>query len=85
MSTAAPTSTKRITSAAIHSFPNFSERRFDTPGTHLIRITAAMLTTASRPETDIFPFNHVSTDIKKNDIPRIKITFILLRTYCSFA
>ena len=30
ISTAAPTNTNRITSAAIHSLPNFSDNRFDT-------------------------------------------------------
>ena len=52
ISTAAPTSTNKTTSAAIQSFPNFSESLPETDLGHLIFRTHAMLTTASRPDTD---------------------------------
>ena len=52
ISTAAPTRTNRISSAAIHSFPNFCANREETNALHLTFSTHAMLPTASRPETD---------------------------------
>ena len=51
ISTAAPTSTNNITSAANHSLPNFSDKRDDTAGTHLNLRVHAIATTARSPET----------------------------------
>ena len=39
-----------------------------------------MLITASSPDTDTMPLSQVSTAISRNDRPRIRITFVLLRT-----
>ena len=80
ISTAAPTSTKRIASAAIHSLPNLADRRLVTFSELLILRTHAMLITASSPDTDTMPLSQVSTAISRNDSPRIRITFVLLRT-----
>ena len=80
MSTAAPTSTNRITSAASHSLLNFSESLLDTLGTHRILSTQAMLTTASRPDTETMPLSQLSMDMSRNAMPSTMMTFMLLRT-----
>ena len=54
-----------MTSAASQSLPNFSDRRFETSGTHFAFNMHAMLTTAKSPDTGTIPFSHVSTAIKR--------------------
>ena len=50
ISTAAPTRTKSISSAASHNFPNFCESLLDTKGVLLAFNIDAMLIMASKPE-----------------------------------
>ena len=82
ISTAAPTSTNNITSAANHSLPNFSDRRADTAGTHLNLRVHAIATTASSPETDTFPSSQPSIAIRRKEKPSTIITFMLFLTVC---
>ena len=82
ISTAAPTSTKSITSAASHNFPNFSDNLFDTNAVLLSLSTQAMLTTARSPEIATFPSSQLSIDTRRNENPSTIITFILFLTQC---
>ena len=79
---AAPTSTNKITSAAIHSFPNFSDNLPDTKSALLLFNTQAIATTAKSPDIAIYSFSHASIDNNRKAVPRMIITFILFRTIC---
>lgn len=87
ISTAAPTSTNSITSAASQSFPNFPEIRSAARSPLFFLKAHAMLTTASSPDTAIHCFSHASAATRRNDTPRISIAFMLLRIYrpCAYA
>ena len=82
ISTAAPTSTNNITSAANHSLPNFSDKRADTAGTHLNLRVHAIATTARSPETDTLPSSQPSIAIRRKEKPSTIITFMLFLTVC---
>ena len=85
ISTAAPTSTNNITSAASHSFPNFCESLPDTDSGHLSFRTHAIATTARSPDTDTFPSSHPSIAISRNENPSTMMTFMLFLTQCFLA
>lgn len=77
MSMAAPTRTKRMSSVASHSFPNFSERRWATKGVLLSLRMAARVTMARSPERGSVFLRRASTAMRRKERPRSMMTLRL--------